>query len=560
MLITLLAWIYITFLCWTWGIFLLKIIKGTNTNFPHPHFSIVCITGLSAITVIAGLLSLVIPLGNWWVQLFFVIPSVYLYFRKEPSNFFLSLKKEFSSLHALSFILVSVCLLLILVMSSWTIVHPDTLGYHAQTIQWIEKYKAVPGIVHLHVRLGYQGLWFVDNALFGLSFTGTKGITFLNSTVLLWFFMFITNKIDRNFFKEGNKTYGLLWIVLLLLTMWSYTQVRLTATSASPDFIATLFIFAAIYLLFEKEQEHLTISHWLLVAFLSLVAVTIKLSVAPVLLIAAVPAVLTLAKRKIKLFLAILAMSALTFTPFIARNIIVSGYVVFPSTFIDLADVDWKYSPELTVNEKDYITAYAKKAGVSSKEEIDTVNKMNPAEWLPGWWQNRSLADKTIMILLLLSFFTALLFVKRMTRSGFVPMLVLITMLAGIIFWFMNAPDPRFGFGAILGFIAVVTWLMLKGNEIRVSKSFLILIMIITITGITAYTGYRFMNFFSKDQWLAPLGIESPVYKTFDCDGIKINTPTDGREFGITPVPCTDPGCKKFSPRGDEIKDGFRAK
>src|SRR5688572_10303892 len=185
MLITLLAWIYITFLSWTWGILFLKIINGTTkTHFPYPHFSIICITGLSAVTVISGLLSLVIPLGNWWVQLFFMIPFVYLYFSKEPSNFFLSLKKEFSSLRVLSVILLSVCLLLTLVMSSWTIVHPDTLGYHAQTIQWIEKYKAVPGIVHLHVRLGYQGLWFVDNALFGLSFTGTKGITFLNSTVL----------------------------------------------------------------------------------------------------------------------------------------------------------------------------------------------------------------------------------------------------------------------------------------------------------------------------------------------------------------------------------------
>ena len=75
-------------------------------------------------------------------------------------------------------------------MSSWTVIHPDTLGYHAQTIQWIEKYKAVPGLAHLHVRFGYQWLWFVDSALFGFSFTGKEGITLLNSTVLFWFFIF----------------------------------------------------------------------------------------------------------------------------------------------------------------------------------------------------------------------------------------------------------------------------------------------------------------------------------------------------------------------------------
>jgi hypothetical protein len=56
------------------------------------------------------------------------------------------------------------------------------------------------------------------------------------------------------------------------------------------------------------------------------------------------------------------------------------------------------------------------------------------------------------------------------------------------------------------------------------------------------------------------LGIERPEYKTIDCDGIKINSPLENREFGITPVPCTDLDCEKFSPRGGEIKDGFKAK
>jgi hypothetical protein len=445
-------------------------------------------------------------------------------------------------------------------MSSWTIVHPDTLGYHAQTMQWIEKYKAVPGLVHLHVRFGYQGLWFVDCALFSFSFAGTEGITFLNSTVLLWFFIFMINRIDLNFFKQGNKIYGILWIVFLMLSIWSYTQVRLTATSASPDFIATLFILAVIYLLIERDQKHLTASHWLLVAFLSLVAVTIKLSVAPILLIAIAPALLSLFSRKIKMFFAVLAMSTITFTPFIARNIITSGYVVFPSTIIDVANVDWKYSNELTVNEKNYITAYAKKQGVATKEEIDAVNKMNPSEWLPDWWQNRSTADKAIMLLLVFSFLASFLFIKRIIRSGFIPILVLITMVAGIIFWFMNAPDPRFGFGSILGFIGIIAYLILNRKEIPINKSLLLSIMVITIGGVLAYTGYRFINFFSKDQILSPLGIVRSEYKTFDCDGIKINTPINDKDFGITPVPCTDPGCKKFSPRGNEVKDGFRTK
>jgi len=561
MVTTLLAWIYISFLSWMWGLLFLQFLKKiTRNELQFPHVSIVCIIGLSVITVIAGFLSLLIPLGDWWVQFLFILPCLILFFKRNSPAFLSALKKEFQDLHLLSIILLSACLLMILVMSTWTIIHPDTLGYHAQTIQWIEKYKAVPGLVHLHVRFGYQGLWFVDCALFGLSFTGNEGITFLNSTVLFWFFIFIINRINYCFFRESKKLFGLFWLALLVISMWSYTQVRLTATSASPDFIAALFVLLIIYLLLEKNVMHLSASHWLLAAFLSGVAVTIKLSVAPILLIAVISALLILIKRKIKLLFTLLLLSIITFSPFIARNIITSGYIIFPSTSINISNADWKYNKELTANEKNYITAYAKKPGVVTKDEIDSVNKMSPGEWLQDWWQNRSTADKMIFFLMILSFFVAILFIKKIMRSGFISILVLITMLLGIIFWFINAPDPRFGFGSILGFIAVTVYLSFKEKEIFIGKNVLIAFLVISVVSVFAYTGYRFINFFSKDQLLVPLGIERFEYKTFDCDGIKINSPFEEKEFGIIPVPCTDLNCDTFSPRGNNIIDGFKAK
>jgi hypothetical protein len=207
------------------------------------------------------------------------------------------------------------------------------------------------------------------------------------------------------------------------------------------------------------------------------VAVTIKLSVVPILVIAVVPALLGLVKRKIKLFFAILFMSVVTLAPFLARNIITSGYVVFPLTSIDVTNVDWKYSSELTANEKDYISAYAKKPGVTARDEIIAINKMSVVEWLPTWWQNRLTADKTIMIVLLLSFIAIFLSLKMVIRSGFISILVLLTMFSGIIFWFINAPDPRFGFGPILGFISITFYLILKEKEIFIGKNALITIL-----------------------------------------------------------------------------------
>lgn len=557
MLTTLLAWIYITLLCWMWGkLFLLSIKKMIQADLPVLPLSITCITGLAAITIIAGILSLLIPLGSWWVHLLFIAPCTILFIKKDSRYFFNTLKEEFLNVHLLSAILLFACLLLVLVMSTWTIIHPDTLGYHAQTIQWIEKYKAVPGLVHLHFRFGLQGLWFVDCALFGFSFFGKEGFTFLNSTVLVWFFIFVINRIDYNFFREGKKFYGLLWITLIFLTMWSYTQVRLTATSASADFIATLFVLTILYLLFQNTG----IDNWLLPVFLSITATTIKLSAVPMLLIVAAAAIIFLKNRKVTLLFALVFISTVSFFPFIARNIITSGYIVFPSTAIDVVNVDWKYSQELTIQEKNYITAYAKRPGIETKDEIVSATTMTPFEWLPGWWQHQSIADQVILFLLVLSILAALLSLSKIIRSGFVPLFSLLTTLTGIIFWFINGPDPRFGFGQILGFIAAVAYVILKEKEIAVNRSILSAGLVAFIVIIISYTGYRFKNFFNKDQLLIPLGIEKTFYKTFECDAFKFNSPVHNDDFGTIPIPCTDLTCENFSPRGNKIADGFRAK
>jgi hypothetical protein len=185
---------------------------------------------------------------------------------------------------------------------------------------------------------------------------------------------------------------------------------------------------------------------------------------------------------------------------------------------------------------------------------------MKPTEWVPGWWRGRSIADKSIFVLLILSILAALIFIKKITSSGFILLFLLVTMLLGIMFWFMNAPDPRFGFGPILGFIAVVAYLIFKGKEIFIGKNALMAILLAAAAMVAVYTGYRLMNFFNKEQLIIPLGIEESGYKTFKCDGLKINSPLENHEFGITPVPCTDLDCEKFSPRGNKVTDGFRAK
>jgi hypothetical protein len=351
-------------------------------------------------------------------------------------------------------------------------------------------------------------------------------------------------------------------LLLFLFSLWSYTQVRLTAASASPDFIAAIFVWSILFLLLEVKKDNYNYSSYrlLLVSFLSLIAVTIKLSVTPLLLIPAFAFFYFFKERRMKLLITVTIITVIVFTPFLTRNIISSGYPLYPSTALNIVKVDWKYDKKLVHLQKEYIKAYARAGSGETAGEIERINTLKLSEWIPAWWRKQSLADKTIFVFLLVSFFISLLRLKIILLSDTSVKITLLTTLTGIVFWFINAPDPRFGFGFIIGFIIIIASKLLPDFQYRFSRSLLLTGLTISIVAVTAYSVYRFVNFYLPHQWVTPRGIEKTGYTSFDCNDMKINMPAVNSDFGNIPVPCTDKPCSYFIPRGTKITDGFRAK
>ncbi|HYM93215.1 MAG TPA: hypothetical protein VET23_03695, partial [Chitinophagaceae bacterium] len=323
MIITLLAWLYITILCRIWGVLILitvKKISRDDKSMPV-HFSISCFLGLAGITVFASLLSLFIPLGGWLAQLLIVAPCTLLLFIKPGQRIFPELKKNFSRSHTILITLIFFCLILVLHTSSWKITNEDTLGYHAQIIQWIEKYKAVPGIANLHLRYGFQSPWFVSCALFSFSFTGTNALTFINSAILFWYFIFMISQVNEYFLGQTNIATSFLWLAFLMFSLWNYSLVRLTADSASPDFVAVIYTWIVFYLLLNKKFRETNTSNFLLLILTSVFAFTVKLSAFPIILISVYGAYELLRVKKIRALLFSLLIAVLILIPFGARNI-----------------------------------------------------------------------------------------------------------------------------------------------------------------------------------------------------------------------------------------------
>lgn len=564
MIATLLAWLFITVLCWSYGNIFLSALQKLDVleQKPSYHFSTICFTGFSLLTIVAGYISLITALGQFFVLLLIAIPAlVYFIGHYKFMVTYVGQKINVKQYSLPLILLLANLLFLILVMSVWTMNHPDTLGYHAQTIQWIEKYKAVPGLVHLNIRLGYQGLWYVISALFSFSFLPLKALTFANTTVLVWFFLFLFSSINYCI-KKNQPDYKtiLQYIFLLILSTWSFTQVRLTAISASADFIATLYAWLIFYLLIYSNSSK---QHYLLLTFLCFVGITIKLSIIPILLVAVVATIKQLKLQHYKVVFLGGLIAILTVTPFLLRNIITTGYLVFPFPKAKVANVNWAYNLQQTVNEKNYIQAYAIQAKeYTSPAQVKQVINMSILEWVPGWWQAKSLADKvalsTLLLLLICTIFGIKQIYHNKEKTTFIALLIALT---GVCFWFINAPDPRFGYSFIIPFMGIAISSFKPKLFTTFNKPFINIILYTFCTVLLAYNAYRLLHFFSVQNVLVPSGINTPPVQTFKCKNLKFYTTPKTYFLANLPVPATyDDSCTYFTPRGTKITDGFKAK
>ncbi|HET9431825.1 MAG TPA: hypothetical protein VFO70_11650, partial [Chitinophagaceae bacterium] len=548
---------------WAYGNMFYSLMQKINPGHPVPRlpWMLTCFSGLAFLGLIFTALSLLMPLGGWLAQVFLVVPALLFYLLpgSAPINFPGLWKKikSITSIPAWISLPLAASVLLVLTMHAWVINHPDTLAYHAQNIKWVEDYPAVPGIANLKYHYGLQSSWFVLCALFSFGFTGTNALTFVNATIIIWFLAFVFQRIQVHI-EQGEWKHGLLWLLLLVIAFWSYTQIRLTLTSASPDFPAVLFSWFIFYLFLRQNQKADIVFYLSLIVF-AFFAASIKLFAIPVIVFTFICYYFWFKPKGVGKLLLPVIFALLAFAPFLARNFISSGYVLFPSPAPDLFQVDWKAPGEQIVSIHKYIKAYARTQ--AGEEDFIAVSKMNAAQWMPVWWNLRSIADKTLLAITAFLFVCSILFARKIYIKKNRPFLpVFVCSILGMIFWFTRAPDPRFGFGYLVAFCGIILYLMME-NMVPSKKNRLVpygtLILGLVIF---AYTIYRLTYFFRVENLVYPSGIENQPYQKTDYNEITFNIPADSSECGSIPLPCTKLDKNSFEPRGKSIESGFRSK
>jgi len=328
MVLIFINWIYILFTSIAFGIGFKKLFRLQSTN-----IVVISILGLFTITMFASIFALFGPINLVFNSLLLLFSTVII--KKDKDLFFNVLGKTRTELAILSSpikLLLVISSILILVQSATLPFIIDNETYYIQTIKWLNEYGFVPGLANLHLFLGQTSGWHITQSVYSLPFLYDR-FNDLNSFCLLLGNYWAFQKL-HSYFITNNR----LDLAFGLLPM-SYAFLFQFINAPSPDFPIYIFGIILFSLYLEKKD-------FILISVVALFLFYIKIT-AVVLLLLPLQLLFTNCKDIKNKVVSSLLLLGLVSILFVIKNSIITGYPLFPLTFISLPEINYVVPKEV---------------------------------------------------------------------------------------------------------------------------------------------------------------------------------------------------------------------
>ncbi|MBP6323500.1 MAG: hypothetical protein KA322_00580 [Chitinophagales bacterium] len=563
-------WLYVTIISYLFGFFVSKKLNLFNVKSTEKeiHPSFIVILGFAILTTIASYFSLVIKLGALANLLLFIIGLLIFYFYKaELKKSFTDIKSDFLALDKKIIIVILTTIIACISISVHNSLNNDEGGYYAQIILWTETYPVVPGLVNLQDRLGFNSHWHLFAALTSFSWLTHQESGEINGLVwiLATYYFLSTISAERNKLTDFIK----LTFVLFIFTPIPYLFYVMICPSAD------MFIMLVIWMLFafwiDKASSN-KLFDWdssaVITIIISFFLITTKASALPILIIPGVIMGYNFLKKEKKgvFFLSIF----ITFicSIWLVRNVILTGYLVFPFDKIDIFNPDWKGLLYDVIRQKDRIHDFG--FNLYRANRID-VTGMPYFQKVYIWFTNNTeYYDRFLISCDILSILLIIINRKKFNASH---LMIFAVLYVCIIFWFLQAPDPRFAYGPI-GFMAMTAlYFLFYTRNATISKHtvnfFLVIIFLFHLTAIFFFQTLENKITYSKKKEVTVIPQHSKFlmpepFPTFKLDSLYINEQIyyyNKKNKGINwdaPLPAFHRTIhNSIKKRGKSLKDGF---
>ncbi|MBD5459147.1 MAG: hypothetical protein HDR27_11325 [Lachnospiraceae bacterium] len=474
--------------------------------------------------------------------------------RREESNF--SGKKVF-----VKGLLSALLLLLYAYGASRGILHYDTALYHAQSIRWIEEYGIVKGLGNLHCRLAYNSASFALSALYSMAFLGGQSFHCAAGFLAL-VVASVCLKLGRAVKRKELRPSDFARVACIYYLLMIYDEMISPASDYFMVLTAFYLIISWMDLMEEKEKA---VFPYAMLCVLGVFLMTIKLSAALIVLLVCVPAAVLLREKRWKEIGIYIGLGILTAAPFLIRNVLLSGWLVYPFTGLDLFHVDWKIPKGIAAYDAKEIQVWGR--GYSDVTKFD----MPVWEWLPTWFRGLGGMDKLFVLAAMLSVavfvvrFFFWLVRKEREKSGKLFLEGVVSLC--FLFWLFSSPLIRYGCVYVYLTTAVVwgdSCTELFGSARRkdrkagqyAEKACMLLIGLFLFYKAAAF-GKEIFTSYVDDYWLCQKDYDNYETRSYEIEGLLFYCPVEGDRVGYESFP-SSPAEAQIRLRGNGIGDGFR--
>ncbi len=326
----------------------------------------------------------------------------------------------------------------------------DTDLYHAQCIRWLEEYGILKGLANIQSRAAYNSSAFCLSALYSMKYVFGQSMHAVQGFMAL-----LLGSVCLDIGKIFKRKKPVLSDFIRLGAIYYLTLLHREIMSPSSDFavMITLFYIVIVWLDLLERKEASTVPYSLL-CVAGVYTVTLKLTAGLILVLLIKPVVMLIREKKGKEIATYLFLGLMIIVPYLIRNVVISGWLIYPLTALDLFDVDWKVPAELVDADAFQIKTWGK--GIHEYELYG-----GPAKWWPNWFRTilsstekgLILADVAALVLLVL------LLVKQIREKRaeeWDKLLVMVMAAVSYLFWQFSAPLTRYGYVYILSLALLV--------------------------------------------------------------------------------------------------------
>ncbi len=454
MLAILLSWTVILFIFVTLGdLFISSYNKTCSRNETYNLFDQFFIS-IAPFSILVSVLSIWLPSNHYLLFGFILLSLVYWAVNLPKLRRFCSnVKQKICRLSILEWGIIVLVFSSFVIMSLWLVPNFDSMYYHYQNIHWNEKYSAVYGLANLEDRFGFNSNYLLISAVFSFRFLLGEAIYPFQLLFVLMLMGWILSELVKRKFDAKSTTIFILYFLYILISM---NNIMNTSTDVVPNVI--IFYLIARLILYPDSLKDSALLYFCL----PVVLLTFKISVAPLCLLSLYILVSILRRKEYKSLLFLLIVAVLCVLPWLVRNVIISGYLIYPLPEIDLFSFDWEVPTSVALAQKEYIREYAQWEFVGTM--ILDRFASNPIATSKMYLLNRY----TIMLIYLVVCLSPLSIIYNLIKRRKIhPTYIFIytALSLYIVYWYLVAPDFRFVGGVMFGLVGLTICLFFSENK-----------------------------------------------------------------------------------------------